>query len=111
LIPNIQASWVKLGAVGIRAVLDAGVNDLGGTLMNESISRAAGTEHGQEFPPKAMRALILDSGRSPRQRSTLYGDVTAQRQDRGREPAPLAPMILTPPRVVRRAASIAHSID
>ncbi len=111
LIPNIQASWVKLGAAGIRAVLDAGVNDLGGTLMNESISRAAGTEHGQEFPPQAMRALILDSGRSPRQRSTLYGDVTAQRQDRGLEPATLAPMILTPPRVVRRAASLAHSID
>ena len=111
LIPNIQASWVKLGAEGIRAVLEAGVNDLGGTLMNESISRAAGTTHGQEFPPDAMRALILSSGRSPRQRNTLYGDVDEPCQIRGREAAPLTPMVLTPPKVMRRVASLAHSID
>src|SRR5690606_9944341 len=48
LIPNIQASWVKLGADGVAACLAAGVNDLGGTLMNESITRAAGASHGQE---------------------------------------------------------------
>ena len=51
LIPNIQASWVKMGAEGVAACLHAGVNDLGGTLMNESISRAAGAAHGQEMPP------------------------------------------------------------
>ena len=58
LIPNIQVSWVKLGPDGAAACLDAGANDLGGTLMNESISRAAGTEHGQEFAPERMDALI-----------------------------------------------------
>ncbi len=73
-IPNIQVSWVKLGAEGVRRVLDAGVNDLGGTLMNESISRAAGAEHGQELPPERMEELIRTCGRLPRQRTTLYGD-------------------------------------
>ena len=58
LIPNIQVSWVKLGPDGAAACLAAGANDLGGTLMNESISRAAGTEHGQEFAPERMDALI-----------------------------------------------------
>ena len=57
-ITNIQASWVKLGPDGVRQALAAGVNDLGGTLMNESISRAAGSEWGQELPPEQMEALI-----------------------------------------------------
>ena len=56
LITNIQASWVKLGPEGVRQALAAGVNDLGGTLMNESISRAAGSEWGQEMPPEQMEA-------------------------------------------------------
>ncbi len=73
-IPNIQVSWVKLGPEGVRRVLDAGVNDLGGTLMNESISRAAGAEHGQELPPERMEELIQTCGRIPKQRTTLYGD-------------------------------------
>ncbi len=72
LVPNIQASWVKMGPVGMRACLDAGVNDLGGTLMNESISSAAGAGFGQEFSADAMRALALDAGRIPQQRGTLY---------------------------------------
>jgi len=72
-ITNIQASWVKLGPAGARAALAAGVNDLGGTLMNESISRAAGAGHGQEMPPERMEALIRRAGRVPRQRTTLYG--------------------------------------
>ena len=63
-----------------RACLDAGANDLGGTLMNESISRAAGTEHGQEFSPEQMDALIASLGRTPRQRTTLYKDVPAERR-------------------------------
>ncbi|MDQ3778052.1 MAG: 5-amino-6-(D-ribitylamino)uracil--L-tyrosine 4-hydroxyphenyl transferase CofH, partial [Actinomycetota bacterium] len=72
-ITNVQASWVKLGIEGARAALRAGANDLGGTLMNESISRAAGAAHGQEFPPEAMEAAIRALGRTPRQRTTLYG--------------------------------------
>lgn len=72
-IPNIQASWVKMGRDGVRLALDAGANDMGGTLMNESITRAAGAVHGQEFAPAAMASLILGIGRIPRQRTTLYG--------------------------------------
>lgn len=75
LIPNIQASWTKLGEEGVRECLDAGVNDLGGTLMDESISRAAGAMHGQEMSPQHMQAIITAAGREPKQRTTLYGDV------------------------------------
>jgi FO synthase len=78
-ITNIQASWVKLGPEGSRAALASGVNDLGGTLMNESISRAAGAEFGQELPPEAMEELIRSAGRVPRQRTTLYGEPPAER--------------------------------
>ena len=77
-ITNVQASWVKLGVDGAQAALRAGANDLGGTLMNESISRAAGAEHGQELPPEAMEAAIRAIGRMPRQRTTLYGDAAAR---------------------------------
>jgi FO synthase len=80
LIPNIQVSWVKLGPDTAAACLDAGANDLGGTLMNESISRAAGTEHGQELSPEQMDALVVSLGRTPRQRTTLYKDVPAERR-------------------------------
>jgi FO synthase len=73
-IRNIQASWVKLGAEGVRQCLSAGVNDLGGTLMDESISRSAGAAHGQEMTPQAMDEIIVSSGRSPRQRTTVYRD-------------------------------------
>jgi FO synthase len=73
LITNIQASWVKLGLDGAQAALHAGANDLGGTLMNESISRAAGASHGQEMPPERMEEAIRALGRTPRQRTTLYG--------------------------------------
>jgi FO synthase len=80
-ITNVQASWVKLGVHGSQAALRAGANDLGGTLMNESISRAAGASHGQELPPEAMEAAIRAIGRTPRQRTTLYGEPPAERQD------------------------------
>jgi FO synthase len=76
---NVQASWVKLGVDGAQAALRAGVNDFGGTLMNESISRAAGAQHGQEMPPEAMEAAIRAAGRVPRQRTTLYGEPPAER--------------------------------
>jgi FO synthase len=89
-ITNIQVSWVKLGAQGVAAALRAGVNDLGGTLMNESISRSAGAEHGQEFAPEAMEELIRSVGRTPRQRTTLYGDASAERRLASFGAAPLA---------------------
>jgi FO synthase len=89
-ITNIQASWVKLGPRGVGEVLRTGVNDLGGTLMNESISRAAGSEHGQELAPEAMEALIRAAGRVPRQRTTLYGDAPAEQRARSFGAAPLA---------------------
>jgi FO synthase len=73
-ITNIQASWVKLGPDGVRHCLSAGVNDLGGTLMDESISRSAGASHGQEMTPQRMEEIIRTSGRLPRQRNTLYGN-------------------------------------
>jgi FO synthase len=71
-VPNIQASWVKLGAAGMRAALRAGANDLGGTLMNESITRAAGATHGQEMTVGAMQALAADLGRTLSRRTTLF---------------------------------------
>ena len=77
-IVNIQASWVKLGREGIRALLDGGVNDLGGTLMDESITRAAGAAHGQEFGPDEMIRVIREAGRTPRQRTTLYGRIQSE---------------------------------
>ena len=73
LIENIQVSWVKLGAEGVRQCLAAGVNDLGGTLMDETISRSAGASHGQEMTPQEMERIIRSAGRTPRQRTTLYG--------------------------------------
>ncbi len=96
-IVNIQASWVKMGPEGAAACLDAGVNDLGGTLMNESISRAAGAGHGQEMPPEEMERLIAAAGREPRQRTTLYGDPPESRRALSFGAAPLAPPVQTPP--------------
>jgi FO synthase len=109
-ITNIQVSWVKLGAEGVAAALRAGVNDLGGTLMNESISRSAGAEHGQEFAPEAMEALIRSAGRVPRQRTTLYADAPAERRAASFGAPPLAEpwnppvkdaRLVAPPRLVR----------
>lgn len=71
-IPNIQASWVKLGLDGAGALLRAGANDLGGTLMEESISRAAGGRHGGIVPVEVLRAAVTAAGRTPAQRTTLY---------------------------------------
>ncbi|MEJ1963485.1 MAG: 5-amino-6-(D-ribitylamino)uracil--L-tyrosine 4-hydroxyphenyl transferase CofH [Gammaproteobacteria bacterium] len=73
LIQNIQVSWVKMGAAGAALCLDAGANDLGGTLMNESITRAAGGVHGQELDASQLQALARRIGRPTRQRTTLYG--------------------------------------
>ena len=79
LIPNIQASWVKLGLPGGGRLLSAGCNDLGGTLMDENISRAAGAAHGQLATPEDFRATITGAGRVPLQRTTTYGPVDDSR--------------------------------
>ncbi len=76
-IDNIQASWVKLGFGGVRQLLQAGVNDLGGTLINENISRAAGAEHGQAVDEADFRGLVEPLGRTLVQRTTAYGRVPA----------------------------------
>src|SRR5262245_63498138 len=90
-----------------------GVNDLGGTLMNESISRAAGSEWGQELPPQRMEALIRAAGRVPRQRTTLYGTPPARQVRRSFAALPLAePLnpsvrdagLQAPPKLLRPAA-------
>jgi FO synthase len=73
LIPNVQASWVKLGHDGVLEALAAGANDLGGVLMDESITRAAGGQHGQEMTAATMQCAIRSIGREPRERTTLYG--------------------------------------
>ncbi len=72
LIDNIQVSWVKMGVEGSRRILQAGANDLGGTLMDENISRAAGATHGQEMDVESLRSLVEPLGRPLHQRSTLY---------------------------------------
>lgn len=72
LIDNIQVSWTKIGKAGAAQLLQAGCNDLGGTLMNENISRAAGASHGQEMTEDSFRAIVEPLGRTLRQRSTLY---------------------------------------
>ena len=72
-IDNVQVSWVKLGMEGAKLALQSGCNDLGGTLMNESISRAAGANHGQEMLPEELEKTIREIGRTPRRRTTLYG--------------------------------------
>ncbi len=72
LIPNIQASWVKLGLGGGAKLLQAGCNDLGGTLMDETITRAAGASHGTEMAPADFESVIGSLGRTPARRNTLY---------------------------------------
>jgi len=104
LIPNIQASWVKMGHAGVVACLQAGCNDLGGTLMNESISRAAGTLHGQETNPQLMRDMIEAAGREPRQRTTLYGDASDERIRAGLAAEALTDIVNTPARKYERGA-------
>ncbi len=95
-ISNIQTSWTKMGPEGARACLNAGCNDLGGTLMNESISRAAGGAHGQEMPPEKMDSLITGLNRAPRQRTTLYAPAPMAAQKASYEAAALSPVINRP---------------
>jgi len=93
LIPNIQTSWVKMGVDGMKACLKAGANDVGGTLMNETITRAAGAEHGQEMSPTSLEAVINELGRAPEQRTTLYGKASEERRAAACAANPLEPVV------------------
>jgi FO synthase len=101
-ITNIQVSWVKMGAEGAKAALNAGANDMGGTLMNESISRAAGASFGQELPPEQMEEIIRSVGRKPMQRTTLYGLAPEDRQIASFHAPDLEPIVLTPAKKYER---------
>jgi FO synthase len=98
VLPNVQVSWVKLGIEGASACLQAGANDLGGTLMNESISRAAGSEHGQVLSPQMMDQIISSLGRYPEQRTTLYTQVPVGQCSTSYRPSTLTPIVQTPAR-------------
>jgi FO synthase len=111
LITNIQTSWVKMGSEGAAFCLNAGANDLGGTLMNESITRAAGAVHGQEMPPESMEATIRALGRVPRQRTTLYADAPAERRAASFGAASLTDLINTPARRWERHPESAAAAD
>jgi len=111
VLPNVQASWVKLGPEGALAALRAGANDLGGTLMNESISRAAGNEHGQELPPARMDALIASAHRVPAQRTTLYAAVGQACRERAYAAPPITPIVLTPPKRRRGASAVPGRVE
>ncbi len=89
-IDNIQVSWTKLGPARAQQMLSRGVNDLGGTLMNESISRAAGASHGQEITAHELVQMIRASGRVPVRRSTVY-DIREVYDDH--DPQALAPLV------------------
>lgn len=97
-VTNIQVSWVKMGVDGVKACLQSGANDLGGTLMNESITKAAGGEHGQELPPERMEEIIRSIGRVPNQRTTLYGRPPEDRRLGSFNAPLLKPVVQTPSR-------------
>jgi FO synthase len=92
-ISNVQTSWVKMGPDGVKLCLRAGANDLGGTLMDESITRSAGAVHGQQMTPAAMEEIIRSIGRTPRQRRTTYEAVSTERYRTsfGNTPVPQRP--------------------
>jgi FO synthase len=79
-IDHVQCSWVKLGVEQCHQVLSGGVDDLGGTLMEETISRMAGSQHGSRKSVEELEGMVRAAGRTPRQRTTLYGEPSAERQ-------------------------------
>jgi FO synthase len=85
-VDHVQTSWVKLGVDGTQVMLRGGADDLGGTLMEETISRMAGSAHGSAKTVEELEAIALGVGRSPRQRTTTYGDVTPGAAGTGRTP-------------------------
>ena len=96
VISNIQTSWVKMGPRGVAACLNAGANDLGGTLMNESITKAAGASFGQELPPAEMETVITSIGRVAKQRTTAYATPPKEQTARSYDAAALLPVVKTP---------------
>ena len=92
LIENIQVSWVKMGKEGAVECLKAGANDLGGSLMNESITRAAGSKHGQEWSAIEMDRTIRNLGRIPCNRTTLYQEASLERIHSARSAIDLLPV-------------------
>ena len=93
---NIQTSWVKMGVAGAGYCLAAGANDIGGTLMNETITRSAGARHGQEATPETLESVILAANRTPRLRTTLYGDAPQERRAQALAAPELLPSRETP---------------
>jgi len=104
-IDNVQVSWVKTGIHGARQILQAGANDLGGTLMDENISRAAGASHGQELDEESFAEIVAPLGRPLEQRTTLYG--RTRTVGRRLRPAPEPPRALPTPVTLRSRASTA----
>tara|TARA_R100001377_G_scaffold81753_1_gene61472 strand:- start:1870 stop:4308 length:2439 start_codon:yes stop_codon:yes gene_type:complete len=102
-IDNIQASWVKMGRDGVAACLNAGCNDLGGSLMNESITRAAGASYGQEWPPAQIEQAITALGRVPRMRTTAYDDAPSERRDLAHSASGLLEIENTPASKLQRS--------
>ncbi len=92
-IDHVQCSWVKLGPEQCRAVLAGGVDDLGGTLMEETISRMAGSQHGSRKSVEDLEAMVRDAGRTPRQRTTGYGVVAQERHGAARRATRLLPLV------------------
>ncbi len=107
VISNIQASWVKMGIDGMKDCLESGANDAGGTLMNETITRAAGAQHGQEMPTSQMVDIIIGLGRSARQRTTLYETADAKRVAAAKYAKPLTTVVNTPAANYSRQSSTA----
>jgi len=106
-IDNIQTSWVKLGVPGCQAVLRGGVNDLGGTLMEETISRMAGSQHGSAKTIAELTELAQSVGRPAKQRTTTYGEVSAERQlaaSRGAAAGAPSPVQFLPTPALRTSA-------
>jgi FO synthase len=95
LVKNIQTSWVKVGPDGAAICLQAGANDLGGTLMNESITRSAGASHGQEMSVARLEAIARSVNRNPVQRTTFYGLVSQERQSAARNLVQLADLSMS----------------
>jgi 2-iminoacetate synthase ThiH len=98
-IPNIQVSWVKLGFEESLACLEAGANDFGGTLMEESISKAAGADYGECVLPGELRAMIRSIGRVPAERYTNYDIRHLFTEPDGDEILPVERMPAVAPRV------------
>ena len=94
VLTNIQTSWVKMGPEGVKVCLESGANDLGGTLMDETITRSAGAVHGQEMTPARMESIIRSIGRVPRQRTTVYGEAPEDRYAASFAPRCEAPSII-----------------